>query len=100
MTITSHSSQTCIVEEHLELGIDELGRACHCSREWIVTLVHEGVLEPTDRATAEWRFAGESLRRAKQATRLQRDLDLNVPAVALVVQLLERIEELERQVSG
>jgi chaperone modulatory protein CbpM len=95
MNTSSH--QTCIVEEHLELGVDELGRACRCSREWIVTLVHEGVLEPTDPAASDWRFAGESLRRARQATRLQRDLDLNVPAVALVLELLDRIEDLERR---
>jgi chaperone modulatory protein CbpM len=87
----------CIVEEHLELGLDELGRACSCSREWIVTLVHEGVLTPTDPRASEWRFAGESLRRARQATRLQRDLELTVPAVALVLQLLDRIDDLERR---
>ena len=95
MNTSSH--ETCIVEEHLELGVDELGRACCCSREWIVTLVREGVLQPTDPAAGDWRFAGESLRRARQATRLQRDLDLDVPAVALVLQLLDRIEALERR---
>jgi chaperone modulatory protein CbpM len=89
--------QTCIVEEHLELGVDELGRACRCSREWIVTLVHEGVLTPTDPRAAEWRFAGESLRRAHRATRLRRDFDLEAPALALVLQLLERIDTLERR---
>jgi chaperone modulatory protein CbpM len=89
--------ETCIVEEHLELGLDELGRACHCSREWIVTLVREGVLAPTDPRAAEWRFAGESLRRARQATRLQRELELETPALALVLELLDRIEALERR---
>jgi chaperone modulatory protein CbpM len=92
------SQATCIVEEHLELGVDELGRACHCSREWIVTLVREGVLAPTDPGAADWRFAGESLRRARQATRLRRDFELDAPALALVLQLLDRIAALERQV--
>lgn len=95
--MSTPSRETCIVEEHLELDLDELGRACRCSREWIVTLVHEGVLQPTDPAAAQWRFAGESLRRAHHATRLQRDLDLNVPGVALVLDLLDRIESLERR---
>jgi chaperone modulatory protein CbpM len=93
-------TQTCIVEEHLELGIDELGRACSCSRAWLVTLVHEGVFSPTDPAAPEWRFAGASLRRARRAARLQRDLDLDAPAVALVLQLLERIETLEQRLHG
>jgi len=95
--MTTPTHDTCIVEEHLELGVDELGHACRCSREWIVTLVHEGVLQPRDPAASEWRFGGESLKRARQATRLQRDLELNVPAVALVLDLLDRIEALERR---
>lgn len=95
--MTTPSPDICIVEEHLELGLDELGRTCRCSRETIVALVQEGVLRPADPAASDWRFGGESLRRARQATRLQRDLDLNVPAVALVLQLLDRIEALERR---
>jgi chaperone modulatory protein CbpM len=95
MNTTAH--ETCIVEEHLELGVDELGRVCRCSRESIVTLVHEGVLQPTDPAASDWRFAGENLRRAHRATRLQRDFDLDAAAVALVLQLLDRIDELERR---
>lgn len=94
------SNDTCIVEEHVELGLDELGRVCRCSRETIVTLVQEGVLTPTDAGAGEWRFAGASLRRARQATRLQRDLDLNAASVALVLQLLDRIEELERRIGA
>ena len=89
-----------IVEEHVSLSLDELGRACHCSRERIVTLVHEGVLQPSDAAATEWRFAGDSLARAHRATRLMRDLELTPPAVALVVQLLDRIEQLERRLAG
>jgi chaperone modulatory protein CbpM len=86
-----------IVEEQVELSIDELGHACRCSREWIVALVREGVLQPTDAQAPEWRFRGRSLQRARRATRLQRELELNVPAVALVLQLLDRIEALEAQ---
>jgi chaperone modulatory protein CbpM len=86
-----------IVEEQVELSIDELGHACRCSRESIVALVSEGVLQPTDARAAEWRFRGQSLQRARRATRLQRELELNVPAVALVLQLLDRIEALEAQ---
>ncbi|WP_043458025.1 chaperone modulator CbpM [Azohydromonas australica] len=92
-----------IVEEQVELSIDELGHACRCSRESIVALVREGVLQPTDATDVqapEWRFRGQSLQRARRATRLQRELELNVPAVALVLQLLDRIDELEGQLRG
>ena len=41
-------------------------------------------------------FTGRSLRRARTAVLLQRDLGVNVAGVALVIELLERIEVLER----
>jgi chaperone modulatory protein CbpM len=84
-----------IVEEQLELSLDELCNACAVERHRIVELVEEGVLET--RSITEWRFGGQALRRARTALRLQRDLDLNVAGVALAIELMERIELLERQ---
>jgi len=37
---------------------------------------------------------------ARYSARLMRDLELTPPAVALVVQLLDRIEQLERRLAG
>ncbi|HEU4622538.1 MAG TPA: chaperone modulator CbpM [Burkholderiaceae bacterium] len=88
-------STACVVEEHLEFGIDELGRVCRCQREWIAALVHEGVLHPIDPRAEQLRFRGDSLQRARRAVRLMRDLDLNPPGVALALELLDRVEQLE-----
>lgn len=85
------------IEAQYELDVDELGRACRCSREWIVTLVHEGVLQPADAQAQPWRFRAEALQRARRAARLMHDLELNAGGVALVMQLLDRIESLEQQ---
>jgi chaperone modulatory protein CbpM len=45
---------------------------------------------------AEWRFSGTALRRARTALRLQRDLEINLPGVALALELLEEIDKLRR----
>lgn len=82
-------------EDQLQFSVDELSRSASCSVEWIVTLVHEGVIEPLGAAPAEWRFEGLALQRTRRAARLARDLEINVPGVALVLELLERIERLE-----
>jgi chaperone modulatory protein CbpM len=87
-----------VVEDQLELTLDELGRACHCSRTWIVRLVDEGVLQPSaGHAAADWRFDSPALARAHRAARLARDLKVNLAGVALALELLDRIEALERQ---
>jgi chaperone modulatory protein CbpM len=84
-----------IVEEDVELTTLELCRACHLSEQQIELWVFEGVLEPRGESRDSWRFGGDSLARMRVATRLMRDLELNAPGVALALDLLERIAELE-----
>jgi len=85
-----------IVEHESQLTIRDLCRMCTADREHIVELVEEGILEGTQDAGGEWRFRGDSLRRALLALRLQRDLELNLAGVALAVELLEEREQLRR----
>ena len=58
-------------------------------------LVDQGIIET--RSRTELRFSGTALRRARTALRLQHDLGVNAAGAALVVDLLERIESLERR---
>jgi chaperone modulatory protein CbpM len=84
-----------IVEEELALTLDELSGACRVEHEHISELVECGLLEmPAEGG----RFVGASLRRARLALRLQRDLGINSAGAALVVELLDRIEMLEARV--
>jgi chaperone modulatory protein CbpM len=45
----------------------------------------------------DWRFSGESLKRAKTAAHLTHDLELNTPGVALALDLLDEISRLRNQ---
>jgi len=83
-----------IFEERTELGVDELCRLCSVDRTTIVQFVEEGVLSVADADSAGWRFRGAALRRARIAVRLQQDLEINLPGVALALQLLEELERL------
>lgn len=90
-----------IVDETTEISIEQLSIFCSVRRERIVSLVEEGVLEPLarrhSRRADEWRFAGDSLKRAARAIRLQRELDIDISALGLVLDLLEEIEALRRR---
>jgi chaperone modulatory protein CbpM len=83
-----------IIDEHTELTLNELSRACSSSAEWIIELVDQGALEPVSYSHTQWRFSGRSLQRARTAMRLQRDLGINLAGVALAIDLLDEIEEL------
>ena len=89
-----------IFEEYAVLSIDELSRLCAVDAAYIVELVQEGVLSVTAVEAEQWRFAGTALRRARTALRLQRDLEINLPGVALALELMEELDALRRELSG
>lgn len=76
---------------------ERLGLHAEVVMEW----VEFGIVEPAPRENASrWVFSSEALARAERAKRLRRDLDLNVPGVALSLDLLDEIEMLHRQVAS
>ena len=83
-----------VVENEVHMTIVELSHASCTPQELIMSWVTEGVLSPTGASPEDWRFGGDSLRRAKTAAHLTHDLELNVPGVALALELLEEITQL------
>jgi chaperone modulatory protein CbpM len=83
-----------------QLTLVELCRACQVREEEVRAWVIEGVLEPSGDRPEEWRFTGPSLLRARRASRLSRDLDLNVAGIALAMVLLDEINALQANLEG
>ena len=86
--------EASVVENEVHMTIVELSHASRTPQELIMTWVSEGVLSPAGSSPEDWRFSGDSLRRAKTAAHLTHDLELNTPGVALALDLLEEISEL------
>jgi chaperone modulatory protein CbpM len=92
-----------LVEEETLITLEELCRHCTVELEEIVTFVREGILDPADelldwQQARHWQFHISSVWRVRTLVRLQRDLGVNLPGAALALELLDRIEELQRQV--
>ena len=88
-----------VVEEVVEFTLVELSQACNATPAQVAALVAEGVLEPVGQTGDDWRFAGTALRRARLALRLARDLELNPPALALVLDMLDEITSLRARLA-
>ena len=91
----SHEYTVAIVEEDVHLTLDQLCRACRAQEEQVRVWVVEGVLTPIGASPPEWRFAGASLRRARLALTLTRELEINAPGVAFALDLMDEIEALK-----
>jgi chaperone modulatory protein CbpM len=89
-----------IFEEGTVLSVAELARMFAVEEHHIVALAEEGVITALEIDTTEWRFSGADIRRARIALRLERDLGINLPGVALALELLEELEPLRRERRG
>jgi len=84
-----------LLDESVTLTLTEISCVCRVREDDIIELVEEGVIEPQPpRREADWSFPATQLRRAYKAVRLQRDLQINPAGVALVLDLLEEVENL------
>ena len=91
--------EASVVENEVHMNIVELSHASRTPQELIMSWVSEGVLSPAGSSPQDWRFSGDSLRRAKTAAHLTHDLDLNVPGVALALELLDEIARLRTRLN-
>jgi hypothetical protein len=75
------------------LTLEEVAARCDVELDLVEDLVRHGVIEVTRggarRVHATW------VLRVRKVARLRRDLDVNVAGAAVILDLLERIEELE-----
>lgn len=86
-----------LLDEEMECSLPDICRLCNISTEMVEEMIAEGLLCPRGRAPVDWRFSALELRRIQVTLRLQRDLRVNLPGCALVIDLLEELEELRQR---
>jgi chaperone modulatory protein CbpM len=82
-------------EMHLSVG--ELARAAGISRARLVRLVRLGVVEPAAPGSRE--FTAATAARLRRMMRLHIDLAVSLDGAAIIVDLLERLERLEGELT-
>lgn len=87
-----------ILEEEVVLSLGELCRASRLPAERVIELAEEGIVEPIGSSPERWRFRGVSLRRIRCAQRLEEDLGVSTAGVALVLDLLDELEQLRMRI--
>ena len=79
-------------------SVEQVCHLCEISLERVVAFVEFGVLKPVGHVPEEWIFPPHALMQTRRAVRLQRDLDLEMPGLALALDLLEEVGELRREI--
>lgn len=90
---------TQLIDDDIYLNLVELCRTCGMPRDTVEAWVFEGVLQPQGEQPQDWRFNGPTLRRARLAQHLAQEMEVNTPGIALALDLLERIESLQAELT-
>ena len=82
-----------VIDEH-GLSLEELACACGVGEDWLRERLEAGLLlrEPVEAPLSQ--FTSPHLQRARRLRALEQDFDANPELAALVVDLLEEIQEL------
>ena len=81
--------------QDIQLTYHEIIRACGDDADWLVRIIEADIIsvhgDPTQ-AT----YSGYQLARIRRAHRISRDFEASAPATALILQLLDELDELRK----
>ena len=89
--------QTEIVDEKNSFDLQHFASACGQSPEWVLQLLEYDIL-PSRSEDRIYQFFGDDISRARRAYRLQRDFDASFTAVAMMLDLIDEVQQLRHQV--
>ncbi len=105
MSRTNRPIDAELLDEQLRLDLRDMCRVCGVHAEFLMELVEEGIITPRPgprrrtraRAAHGWQFDGIAVVRVQRAVRLQQDLGVNLPGIALALELLDELEHLRQR---
>ncbi|WLP94596.1 chaperone modulator CbpM [Psychrobacter sp. M13] len=78
----------------LIMSFDELVSACGQEPQWVIALIEENIIEYD--VPEQQQFTGYQLTTVRRASRLSRDFEASVPAIGLILELLDEVEQLRQ----
>ncbi|MDO4879190.1 MAG: chaperone modulator CbpM [Neisseria sp.] len=79
----------------ITLTFEEIVAASRCRREWLLELIEEDIIS-IGGTPEQSTYSGFHLARVRRAQRLSRDFDAGIPALGLIMRLLDEVEELRK----
>lgn len=78
------------------MNLDEITVSCGVERQWVLELIEENIITPTVTTNNVQQFSGYQISTIRRASRLSRDFNASVPAIGLILELLNELEQLRQ----
>ena len=96
--MSAHTAEWIWLDARQTLGVAELAKVSGISATELDELIEYGALTPVAKAKDERQFQADCVTTLRAAGKLKNDYDLDLFAVALLIDQLRRIETLEAHV--
>ena len=93
-----HAPMTLRRIEPEQLTLESLATCAGVHPALITYFVEYGLLEPSARMGTQWLFDTRCIVRLRMIERLRRDLGANLPGIAVILDLLDRLSALQHEV--
>lgn len=98
-------SEIVIIEsqhEHMLFTLEEICERCGSHVDIIIEMIEYGIVEPVEPieqpTESVWYFDSHALVRLQRAQRLMNGLELNLSGVALSLELMDEIDQLQKHI--
>jgi chaperone modulatory protein CbpM len=81
----------------VKLTLEEICEISEVPTEVLITIVEEGIIEPTGTSPDEWSFDTYMLSIAKRASRVHRDFEIEWTGITLYLDMIEKLEKLRTE---
>ena len=95
----NHETEVLWLDEHRAVSLHELVEISGLEEAELLELVHSGALPARGVAGGGYTFSARVVGVARTACRLRDDFELDTQAVGVALRLLERVRDLEEEIS-
>lgn len=88
-----------LIEEESTLSVTEICYRYHIPQELLREMLEEGLFTNQTSDIKQLALDQKSLRRIETAFRLHKDLDINLPGVALALELLDEMDKMRDELN-
>jgi chaperone modulatory protein CbpM len=92
-----HLIMGVLIEESTSISFKEVCQRYNIPKELLIEMIEYGLFSNPSSDIDKNQLKQSDLRRMESAFRLHRDLEINLPGVALALDLLEEIEQIRKE---
>ena len=88
-----------LMDENTTISLVEVCQTCHISEDVLIEMLEQGLFNQQGMAVNKIDFNLKMLSRIQTARRLQADLDINLPGIVLILDLLDELEQTRNELT-